>query len=76
MILQCRRRYPRVKKYGLYYVGRELKNDPLLREIQEAVKGMSIERQVSSGAVTIVDGQTAKKDPLTGSFQQHPQSSI
>ncbi|CAI7636757.1 unnamed protein product [Penicillium glandicola] len=53
-------RYPKVKVYGLYYAARQPKNDPLIREIQEAVKGMSMDGQASSGAVTLVDGQKAE----------------
>ncbi|OQD99672.1 hypothetical protein PENVUL_c063G06880 [Penicillium vulpinum] len=46
MMLERRRHYPKVKVYGIYYVSRQPKNDPLLREIQEAVKSMSVNRQV------------------------------
>ncbi|CAG8919613.1 unnamed protein product [Penicillium salamii] len=47
-MLERRARYPKVKAYGVFSVSRQPKNDPLLREIQEAVKNMSIERQHSS----------------------------
>lgn len=69
MMLERRSHYPKVKVYGLWYARRQPKNDSLLREIQEAVKGMSVNRQISSGAVTLIDGQTAEKD-VTGAFQQ------
>jgi hypothetical protein len=58
MLLERRTRYPKVQVLGRW-VSRPAEKDPLLREIQEAVKGMSIDRQVSSGTVTLVDGQTA-----------------
>lgn len=68
--------YPRVKVYGLWYVRRQPRNDPLLLEIQEAVKGMSVNRQLSSDAATLVGGETAENDYLTGSFQPPLQSSV
>jgi hypothetical protein len=58
MWLERRSRYPKVQIMGRW-ASRPAKKDPLLREIQEAVKGMFIDRQVSSGIVTLVDGQTA-----------------
>jgi hypothetical protein len=76
MMLERRSHYPKVKVYGLWYARRQPKNDPLLREIQEAVKGMSVIRQVSSEAVILAEGQTAEKGRLAGSFQQPSQSSI
>jgi hypothetical protein len=55
MILGHRKKYPKVKVYGgLYSVPRQPKNDPLLREIQEAVKTMSLDNQVPSDEVMLV----------------------
>lgn len=76
MMLERRSHYPKVKVYGLWYARRQPKNDPLLREIQEAVKGMSVNRQVSSGALSLAESQTAEIDRLAGSFQQPSQSSV
>lgn len=75
-MLERRSHYPKVKVYGLWYARRQPKNDPLLREIQEAVNGMSVNRQVSSGAVSLLESQKAEKDPLTGALQQPSQSSV
>lgn len=60
-MLERRARYPKVKAYGLFSVSRQPKNDPLLREIQEAVKNMSIGRQHSSDEVTLVDISKAEE---------------
>jgi hypothetical protein len=49
MMLERRKKYPKLKAYGgLYSVSRQPKNDPLLREIQEAVKTMSVDGSVLS----------------------------
>jgi len=62
MIRSRRRLWPKVKVYGgLYSVSRQPKNDPLLREIQEAVKNMSVDRHNSSDEVTIVGTQKTEK---------------
>ena len=71
MLLERRTRYPKVQIMGRW-ASRPAKNDPLLREIQEAVKGMSIDRKVSSGATTLFDGQAAEKDELPGTSKQAP----
>ncbi|CAG8045177.1 unnamed protein product [Penicillium nalgiovense] len=65
MIMRRRSHYPRVKVHRFWYGRRQPKNDPLLREIQEAVKGISIHGQVSPGAVTLVGGRNAEKNPST-----------
>lgn len=75
MMIERRTQYPKVQVLGRW-VSRPAKTDPLVREIQEAVNGMSIDRQVSSGAVSVVDGQTAENDFVTGSSQQLSQSSV
>ncbi|KAJ5190029.1 Acyl transferase/acyl hydrolase/lysophospholipase [Penicillium cf. griseofulvum] len=56
MIFYHRSTYTKVKKYGLYYVLRQPRNDPLLLEIVEVVRGMSISRQALSDTVTQVEG--------------------
>lgn len=47
--------------WGFYFVPRQAKDDPLLREIQEAMKCMSSDRQVSSDEVTLAEGQKPRK---------------
>lgn len=73
-MLQRRRKYPKVKVYGLYHVKRQPKTDPLLREIEDAIKGMSIDRQVSSGEGTLIGGQGFEEKPLAA-LSQRPKSS-
>lgn len=55
MMLMRRRNYPKVKILGgLYSVRREPKDDPILREIKDAVNGMPVQRHSSSGEVTLM----------------------
>jgi hypothetical protein len=51
---------------GFLFVPRKPKNDLLLREIQEAMKDMSMEGQVSSGEVTLVDDQNQNQEKVVG----------
>lgn len=75
IILERRTLYPKVQVLGRW-VHRPAKTDPLVREIQEAVIGLTMDRQVTSGTATLVDGQSAEKNPLTGWFQQPSQLSV
>lgn len=48
-----------MKVCGLYYVAQQPKNDPLIREIKEAIENMSTRRQVSSDDATLAGSETA-----------------
>jgi hypothetical protein len=51
-----------VKVYGLYYVAQQPKNDPLIREIKEAIENISTRRQVSSDDATLAGSETASDE--------------
>lgn len=56
MMFSRRKNYPRVKILGgLYSARREPKNDPIIREIKDAVNCMSIQRHAPSGEFTLVE---------------------
>jgi hypothetical protein len=56
MMLNRRKNYPRVKILGgLYSVRREPKDDPISREIKDAVNCMPVQRHVLRSAVTLVE---------------------
>jgi hypothetical protein len=69
MLLERRTRYPKVQIMGRW-ASRPGKKDPLLREIQGAVEGMSIDRKVSSAAVALIDGHAVEKDDFPRSSKQ------
>ncbi|OQE36867.1 hypothetical protein PENCOP_c011G04056 [Penicillium coprophilum] len=64
MIIQRNLRFesPKVKGHGFWYI--QPRNDPLIREIQEAVKTMSLDRRVPSGKITVVEGQDTEHNHM------------
>ncbi|KAJ5316420.1 hypothetical protein N7476_006727 [Penicillium atrosanguineum] len=62
MMLKRRKYYPKVKILGgLSSVRREPKDDPIIREIKDAVNCMTIPRHFSSGEVTLMEGCSVRK---------------
>ncbi|KAJ5238211.1 Acyl transferase/acyl hydrolase/lysophospholipase [Penicillium chrysogenum] len=64
--LRRAKEFPKLMVGGFLFVPRKPKNDLLLREIQEAMKDMSMEGQVSSGEVTLVDDQNQNQEKVVG----------
>ena len=60
--MQRRKNYPKVKKFGgLYSVRKQPRNDPLIQEVKDAVKSMPLNRQFSSGEVTLAESGVTKE---------------
>lgn len=69
MMLKRRRYYPRVKILGgLYSIRREPKDDPMIREIKNAVNGMPTQRYPSGAQGTLV----GSSDLVKGSDVRKP----